>query len=226
MLANRERLIWNMKIRGSLDYSEHKMVEYRITTWTSGFLQLYEQQRENQGKGTPGAEWGRRPDEKGMENAKVLGAHFTSLSTGVISPHFLLVIPASRNCRALRLEGKSGPWKIYHWWVRTKLGNLKQTCTSPWNLTPKYCGCWPVSLWGHFQLPLKGQGELACLCGLEKSKYHYYLQQEQGGRAGELTSLTSVTGVVIKQIILEIIAKHMKNKKMAGLIQHGFMKGK
>lgn len=34
MLANKERLIWDMKIRGSLDYSEHKMVEYRITTWT------------------------------------------------------------------------------------------------------------------------------------------------------------------------------------------------
>lgn len=71
-----------MKIRGSLDYSEHKMVEYRITIWTSGFLQLYEQQRENQGKGIPGAEWGRRPDEKGMENAKVLGTHFTSPFTG------------------------------------------------------------------------------------------------------------------------------------------------
>lgn len=40
------------------------------------------------------------------------------------------------------------------------------------------------------------------------------------------TSLTSVTGVVIKQIILEIIAKHVKYKKMTKPIQHGFMKGK
>lgn len=73
-----------MKVRGSLDYSEHKMVEYRTTTRTSGFLQLYKLQKEqkkNQGKCTPDAEWGRRPDEKGMENAKVLGAHFTSLFT-------------------------------------------------------------------------------------------------------------------------------------------------
>lgn len=81
MLANKERLIWDMKISGSLDYSEHKMVEYRITMWTSGFLQLNEQQKENQGKGTPGAEWSRRSDEKGMENAKVIGTHFTSLFT-------------------------------------------------------------------------------------------------------------------------------------------------
>lgn len=40
------------------------------------------------------------------------------------------------------------------------------------------------------------------------------------------TSLTSVTGVVMEEIILENIAKHMKNKKMNRRIQHGFMKGK
>lgn len=77
------------------------MTTVNIKWWSTGsqrglqgFLQLNEQQKENQGKGTPGAEWGRRPDEKGMENAKVLG-----------SPQFLLMIPAIRNCRALRLEG-------------------------------------------------------------------------------------------------------------------------
>lgn len=163
-----------MKIRGSLDYSEHKMVSTGSQPGLLGFFS-------SKGK------------TRGKLHLMLNGAGGLMKSTWkmprylvVISPHFLLVIPAIRNCRALRLEGKSEPWKAYHWWVRTKLRNLKQTCTSPWNLIPRYWGHWPVSLWGHFQLSLKGQGELACLCGLEKSKWCHHLQQEKGGRAGEL----------------------------------------
>lgn len=46
ILANKERLIWDTKIKHSLDYSEHKIVEYRIRTWTSEFLHLCQQQKE------------------------------------------------------------------------------------------------------------------------------------------------------------------------------------
>ena len=38
-------------------------------------------------------------------------------------------------------------------------------------------------------------------------------------------SLTSVSGKVIKQIILKAISKHMKDKKVIGCSQHGFMEG-
>ena len=39
-------------------------------------------------------------------------------------------------------------------------------------------------------------------------------------------SLTSVSGKVTKQIILKAISEHMKDKKVIGYSQHGFMEGK
>lgn len=41
-----------------------------------------------------------------------------------------------------------------------------------------------------------------------------------------LVSFTSVPGKVMRQLILDIISKHMKDKKMIRTSQHGFTKGK
>lgn len=41
-----------------------------------------------------------------------------------------------------------------------------------------------------------------------------------------LASLSSIPGNMMKQIILEIISKHIKGKKVIESVQHGFMKGK
>lgn len=100
MLANKESLIWDMKIRGSLDYNEHKMVQNRITAWTLGFCSYMSSIRKLRGKvhlvlnGAGGL----------MERAWKRPRYLVP-----ISPHFLLMIPAIWNCRSLRLEGKSGP---------------------------------------------------------------------------------------------------------------------
>nr|XP_047907141.1 uncharacterized protein LOC125180535 [Anser cygnoides] len=60
---------------------------------------------------------------------------------------------------------------------------------------------------------------------LEKSRHHSYLQE--GGLGNyRLVSFTSVPGKVMKQLILDIISKHMKDKKMIRTSQHGFTKGK
>lgn len=88
MLTNKERLIWDRKARGSLDCSDHEVVECRIlregsraksriTAWTSGFLQVYQQQKEDYGKCRAG-EWGMGRGEKGT----VLNALFTSPFAG------------------------------------------------------------------------------------------------------------------------------------------------
>lgn len=41
-----------------------------------------------------------------------------------------------------------------------------------------------------------------------------------------LVSFTSVLGEVVEHVILQSISKHMKDKKVIGSSQHGFMKGK
>lgn len=52
---------------------------------------------------------------------------------------------------------------------------------------------------------------------------HHQERQERGSRGP--FSLTSITGEVMEQI-LETMSKYIKDKKVMGTSQHGFMKSK
>lgn len=87
MLADRERLIWDMKIRSSLDCSEHKMVSTGSQPGLLGFFSYMSSKAKTGGK-VPlvlnGAEGLMKSTWK-MPRYLVL-----------ISPHLLLVIPVIR----------------------------------------------------------------------------------------------------------------------------------
>lgn len=96
-LTNKEGLVHHVKGRGSLGCHEREMMECRIlksgsktkswiTTWTSQFLQVHQQQKEDCGcihkKCTHTPVWASVPDKKEVEKAKILDVFFTSVLTG------------------------------------------------------------------------------------------------------------------------------------------------
>ncbi|KAJ7407617.1 RNA-directed DNA polymerase from mobile element jockey-like protein [Pitangus sulphuratus] len=63
--------------------------------------------------------------------------------------------------------------------------------------------------------------------GLEESKCHPSLQKQQEGGLKELiANTTSITGKMMKSLIMEAISIHMEDKKVVKISQHGFTKGK
>lgn len=63
--------------------------------------------------------------------------------------------------------------------------------------------------------------------GLEETKHHSCQdRQERGSEEPDVVSLSLISGKAMDQIFLEIISRHLKDKKVIVISQGGFMKRK
>lgn len=113
---------------------------------------------------------------------------------------------------------------------RLWLGRWGSTETN-WNFTDTLAlmGCtqkcwrsWLMLLWSYSWFYCKSVETGKSSWRLEESKYHSYLQE----RKERTTDWSALPGRAMKQIILKTVSKHMKDEKVNGSNQHGFMKGK
>ncbi|KAK4826029.1 hypothetical protein QYF61_003850 [Mycteria americana] len=213
ILTNKERLIWDMNVRGRLDCSDHKVVEYRIlkrgsraksriTTWTSGFLQ----QREDQGKCRPGTEWGRGPGEKGMEKAKVLNALFTSLFTGKT---------CFQESQGLDIRGKVWSMEDLPFVGKDQVREFKANIYKSMGPDRMH----PQVLRELANVMAVGEVPVDWEKANITTTFNKGKKEELGNY--NLVILTSDPGKVMEQVILETIAKHMKGKKGWMCGKHG-----
>lgn len=152
-----------------------------------------------------------------MENAKVFGAHFTSLFAGETC-HEKLQGPEIRGnvwtMKFLSLEGEDQ--------VREYKANIHKSIKPD----PQVLRVVASVIVRPLSVIFERSGQTGLFIWAGEKSVSLLSPTRARKKSWGTTSLTFVTGVVIKQKILEIIAKHMKNKKMTRLIQHGFMKSK
>ncbi|GAB0180050.1 mitochondrial enolase superfamily member 1 [Grus japonensis] len=82
-----------------------------------------------------------------------------------------------------------------------------------------------MSLQGHSQFLLSDHGNCEkCLRNEEKKTTSVFKKGERED-PGNYKPVTLIPGKVMKQLILETISRHMKDKKMIRSSQHGFAEG-
>lgn len=151
-----------------------------------GFLQVYKQHKEDEGKCGPIGLWGVEHGDRGYKKARgiqcllCLHLHMSDLLSEIPGP---------------KPVGKSRARKNYSWCRRIRLGNIPKNetffYTSPWmGCTHDCLGRWLLSLWGQFWSSLKGDINQMirggrCFMGTGRNKVSLLSSKRAGKRTQE-----------------------------------------